>query len=35
LPLCDISRMSYHSDILLMFLFVPSQQFRLANQHFK
>jgi hypothetical protein len=26
-PLCDISRMSYHSDILLMLLFMPSQQF--------
>jgi hypothetical protein len=26
-PLCGISRMSYHFDILLMLLFVPSQQF--------
>jgi hypothetical protein len=27
LPLCGISRMSYHSGILIMLLFVPSQQF--------
>jgi hypothetical protein len=26
-PLCGISKMAYHSDILLMLLFVPSQQF--------
>jgi hypothetical protein len=26
-PLCGISRLSYHSSILLMLLFVPSQQF--------
>jgi hypothetical protein len=25
--LCGISKMSYHSSILLMLLFVPSQQF--------
>jgi hypothetical protein len=26
-PLCGISGISYHSDILLILLFVPSQQF--------
>jgi hypothetical protein len=28
-PLCGTSMMSYHFDILLMLLFVPSQQLRL------
>jgi hypothetical protein len=33
--LYGISRMSYHSNILLMLPFVSSQQFLFANQHFK
>jgi hypothetical protein len=37
-PLCGISRMSYHAGILLMLLFMLSQQFSdslFANQRFK